>query len=234
MPTILTEWGLVGARKLSAAAKVLVIVDVLSFSTCVDIATTAGAFIYPRSYDNLEEAKEAAALLGAEIAGPRGDPNYRYCLSPESLVSIERGFKLVLPSPNGSAISAVGHNNHVLAGCLRNAKAVADAAMKLAGGQPIAVIPAGERWPDGSMRPAIEDWLGAGAIIAELEGNLSAEAEIAHSAFLGAAGNLSELLHGSVSGQELINRGYPGDVAIATKLNESVSAPRLIDGAYRA
>lgn len=38
--------------------------------------------------------------------------------------------------------------------------------MKL--GRTVAVIPAGERWADGSLRPAIEDLLGAGAFIREL------------------------------------------------------------------
>lgn len=149
-----------------------------------------------------------------------------------SLAGAEAGTKLVLPSPNGSAISAIEHDAHVLAGCLRNAAAVARAAMELAEGQPIAVIPAGERWPDGSMRPAIEDLFGAGAIIAELEGNRSAEAEVAYRAFRGAADDLSDLIHHSVSGQELIGRGYAGDVAIATGLNESSTVPRLVAGAY--
>lgn len=232
MSAILSEWGLEGARRLAATAKVLVVVDVLSFSTCVDVAVDAGAVIFPHSYGDLRSASAAAASLDAQVAGPRGDPSYRYSLSPASLAGIAAGTRIVLPSPNGSAIAAVAHDAHVIAGCLRNASAVARAAAALAEGEPVAVIPAGERWPDGSLRPAIEDLLGAGAIIAELDGDRSAEAEIACSAFLGARDGLCKLLQRSVSGQELAGRGYGCDVVIAGELNKSTAVPHLVNGAF--
>ncbi|MDP7133332.1 MAG: hypothetical protein QF437_22750, partial [Planctomycetota bacterium] len=46
-------------------------------------------------------------------------------------------------------------------------------------GRKIGVVPAGERWPDYSLRPALEDILGAGAILSCLGGIKTAEAQTA-------------------------------------------------------
>jgi 2-phosphosulfolactate phosphatase len=96
----------------------------------------------------------------------------------------------------------------------------------------VAVIPAGERWPDGSLRPAIEDLIGAGAIIEELGFPCSPEAEIAKQAFRNARPATADLLRGCTSGRELIDRGYPQDVETAIELNVSTTAPLLVDRAY--
>lgn len=41
------EWGERGLRQLAPISQAVVIVDVLSFSTCVEIATSCGATVFP-------------------------------------------------------------------------------------------------------------------------------------------------------------------------------------------
>ena len=119
-----------------------------------------------------------------------------------------------------------------LAGCLRNVDAVAAAAMSY--GKRIAVIPAGERWrADGSLRPAYEDWLGAGAIISQLRGRLSVEARAARAAFLDARGELDHLLSACGSAKEHSEQGLAENVVLAGALNVSDCVPLLMEGAYR-
>jgi 2-phosphosulfolactate phosphatase len=127
---------------------VVIIVDVLSFSTSVEIATSRKAVVYPYRWKN-DSAQEFARSVGAELAQKRRDAGLS--LSPKSLLNIPIGTKLVLPSPNGATLTLATGNTPTLAGCLRNVQAVAEAAKKY--GNRIAVIPAGERWPDGSLRP---------------------------------------------------------------------------------
>jgi 2-phosphosulfolactate phosphatase len=103
----------------------------------------------------------------------------------------------------------------------------------VASGATVGVVAAGERWPDGSLRPAIEDLLGAGAIVSELSANhRSPEAHVAAAAFVGASANLQRHLRECISGRELIGLGYPDDVELAAELNVSTTAPTLRDGAY--
>ena len=41
------EWGLKEVEELAPISDVIIIIDVLSFSTCADIATNRSTFIYP-------------------------------------------------------------------------------------------------------------------------------------------------------------------------------------------
>jgi 2-phosphosulfolactate phosphatase len=223
------EWGLAGVEYLAPSCDVVVIVDVLSFSTCIDIAVSRGASVYP--YRWKEDAGEFARQVGALVAGARR-AHAEYSLSPVSLMKIPAGTGLVLPSPNGSTLSLATGERPTLAGCLRNAAAVASAAQRL--GERILVVPAGEQWPDMKMRPAVEDMVGAGAIIRHLAGTKSPEAMAAQAVFLQAESTLRAVLEASSSGKELIERGYAEDVAMAAELNVSSCAPLMVDGAYQA
>ncbi len=48
------EWGIDGAAHLAWSCGVIVVIDVLSFSTAVDVATNRGALVFP--YGQRDEA----------------------------------------------------------------------------------------------------------------------------------------------------------------------------------
>jgi 2-phosphosulfolactate phosphatase len=228
--TLRFDWGAHGLQALLPASEVIVIVDVLSFCSAVDIAVGRGAWVYPvPARDSAAEklARRVGAVIAQRTASQRG-----YYLSPSSLLEIPAGTRLILPSPNGATLSTSTSSVPTLAGCLRNARAIAQAARQL--GSNITVIAAGERWQDGSLRPALEDFLGAGAILAELDGSLSPEAQSAVNAFQGSRNRLAANLQECASGRELVERGRLQDVELAAAINTSTCAPSLKDGAYQS
>jgi 2-phosphosulfolactate phosphatase len=228
--SIRCEWGLRGLEALLPTSDVVIIVDVFTFSTAVDVAVARGAHIFPfRAKD--ETAAEFAKSVGAHLADPNRTP-HSWSLSPGSLAMIPRETRLVLPSPNGSTLSLACGGLPTFAGSIRNSQAIAEAAQNA--GTRVSVIAAGEQWPDGTIRPALEDWIGAGAIIANLYGSRSPEAESAEATFLNAQCDLLKVLQQSSSGKELIERGFGKDVECASALNDSRVAPILRGQFYAA
>jgi 2-phosphosulfolactate phosphatase len=131
----------------------------------------------------------------------------------------------------------------VLAGSLRNATATARRAHALAHGGAVGVIAAGERWgsASGSLRPAIEDLLGAGAVLAALDPSsavsdprCSPEAAAARAGFIGAKSSLASALATCPSGRELAARGWGDDVDTSARLDVSDRAAQMIDSAFEA
>lgn len=225
------EWGEQGVKALSVDSDAVIIVDVLSFSTCVSVAVHNGAIVYP-FHSNMMTAQEYASEKNALLASKQRNTK-GYTLSPSSLMTIPRGTKIVLPSPNGSTLSTLTDKVPTFAGCLRNARVVAKAAQKL--GARVSVIPAGERWfsTDFSLRPSMEDWIGAGAIIHYLSGKKSFEAQAAENIFLQYQNHLHDIFQQIGSGIELIDKGFAKDVKLSSELNISTIAPRLRDDAYQ-
>jgi 2-phosphosulfolactate phosphatase len=228
------EWGLAGAVRAGRQDGTLVVVDVLSFTTAVSVAVERGGVVYPAASRDARAAQLARDVDGV-LAVDRGQvtEEHPWSLSPAGLRSAPVAPRLVLPSPNGSAIAAAAQGV-VVAASLRNAGAVA-AWMNARG--PLTVVAAGERWPDGSLRPALEDLLGAGALLAALAGlgdrDESPEAAAARRAYESSPSVADEIWR-CASGAELIAEGFSDDVAVAVETDASSVVPVLVDGAFRS
>src|SRR5690606_19623895 len=152
-----------------APADIIIVVDVLRFSSTVTDAVAAGGTV--TLTDALDWSPDGAAVAHAAAAGVDGPV--------------------------------------VLLGCLRNASAVASAVLELQTRRglrtSVSVIAAGER-AEAGLRFAVEDQLGAGAIIAALSAlgidHTSPEAAAAGEAAHGLRRALRHLIGASGSGRD--------------------------------
>lgn len=236
------EWGPTGAA--AVPADYAVVIDVLSFTTTLSVAVERGIEVFPFRWRDSRAAEHAlrhgaTLAVGRFEALSRGDARH-VSLSPASLSEVEGIERLVLPSPNGSTIAfaLADTGAQVLGACLRNAGAVARwLAPKVADGASVVVVPAGERWYDDTLRPAVEDLWGAGAVLAGLVGEpeagtaASPEARMAVAAWQ-AATMPADLLH-CASGLELTEVGFVADVEIAAQHDVSEVVPVLVGESFR-
>jgi 2-phosphosulfolactate phosphatase len=233
------DWGLAGAAELGRSCAVLVVVDVLSFSTALDVAVGRGIRVHPFPWN--DQAEEYANRMGASVAvGRKSISTSRpWSLSPAALMRAPVVGDLVLPSPNGSSICAAAGatGTPVVAACLRNAAAVVrwlNQSGYGAADRPVGVIAAGERWPDGTLRPCVEDLLGAATILDGLShapGGLSVEAAVTLAA-LASVPDPAAAVRGGVSGRELAERNFGADVDVAVDANSSACVPMIVHGAF--
>lgn len=200
------EWGAAGLERL-AATDVVVVVDVLRFSSTVVDAVASGVDV----------------VLSDAVGWSR----------------------------NGAAVAAAASASTVLVGGIRNAAAVARAVQtvqeRTGERTSVAVIAAGELDAEGLMRFAVEDHLGAGAIIAALTDlgidHTSPEAAVAAEGFRALRGALRHLLGASGSGREIAG-GIPATARIeasglipstaeeAAVLDATDLVPVLVDGRF--
>ncbi|ANY09172.1 2-phosphosulfolactate phosphatase [Pseudonocardia sp. HH130630-07] len=222
-------WGPAGAAAMTGA-DLLVVADVLSFTTTLTVALDRGVPVVPCARRD-DHARELARRHDATLAAPRGAGPVS--LSPVSVRSAPGLRRLVLPSPNGATIAA-GASAPVLGVSLRNrAGAVRLLRERCDRGARIGVVAAGERWPDGALRPAVEDLVGAGAVLAGLPSRLLSPEALAVAAAAGALlGDPAAALHDCVSGRELVGRGWEEDVDVAAELDSSPVLPVLTGGVF--
>jgi 2-phosphosulfolactate phosphatase len=228
------DWGLDGALAVGVDVDVVVVVDVLSFTTAVSVAVDSGAVVYPyRWRDN--SVYDFATARGAVVAVNRGEEGIS--LSPVSMGGLSTGDRIVLPSPNGATICAAlaERGVSVIAGSIRNAAQVS--ALINERDWSVAVVAAGEHWrATSSVRPCFEDVVGAGAILARLSRHShSPESLTAIGAFTAVASDLLGALQRCVAGRELAAWGYAGDVEVAATRDPRATVPLLSsDGSFDA
>jgi 2-phosphosulfolactate phosphatase len=218
-------WGETGLRTLARVVDALVIVDVLRFTTAVAVAVERGSTV---------------ALAPLDGSGGSAGP---WTLSPRWVGEHPAGSQLVLPSPNGGALALTAVEagaRLVVAACCRNASAVGRTLLA-SGTATVGVVAAGEQSERGGWRAAVEDLLGAGAVLTALDpaASISApgcspEAAAARAAFVAARPRLAEALAGCESGRELAARGLGDDVSAAAQLDVSTAVPVLREGVFVA
>src|SRR6266567_4768166 len=100
------EWGPEGARLLAETSDVIVVVDVISSTTCITIGVERGARIYPYRFKD-DSAQKYAEQLHASLAVHREavDVEHPFSLSPRTFANATPGEAIVLPSPNGATIA---------------------------------------------------------------------------------------------------------------------------------
>jgi 2-phosphosulfolactate phosphatase len=226
------DWGRHGARAAAERQDILVIVDTLSFSTAVVTAVQHGGLVYPCAED--EQPGALAQRIGGEVAVRRKDvpAKGRFSLSPLTYLHLAPGTRIVLASPNGATCSRYARAVPFLfVGALVNAEAVATVVSHLLDttDRCATIIACGERWQppsaDGALRVALEDYLGAGAILASLRYEQSPEARVCAGAFTHSQRDLAALLWECGSGRELRRMGFPEDVRYAAQLNSYDAVP---------
>lgn len=173
------DWGTQGLARL-APADVVIVVDVLRFSSTLADAVATGRRIALTDALSWSTNGAAVASVASAASAPAG-PDAR-------------------PAT-------------VLVGGIRNAAATARAVMSVQERQgaraSVSIVAAGELASTGELRFAVEDQLGAGAIIAALcdlgIDHSSPEAAAAAEAFRALRPGLRHMLSGSGSGRELVD-----------------------------
>ena len=234
------ECGPTGAAAIAEGADIAVVVDVLSFTTTVSVALERGMTVLPfrwrdeRAASYAEERSAVLAVGRLEARALVDSGGSAVSLSPAAMGRVDGVDRVVLPSPNGSSIcfGLADAGATVVGASLRNRAAVARWVQ--AQGGTVAVVAAGERWPDASLRPCAEDLWGAGAVLAALDlTDASPEARMAAAAFRAVQPDLRAELLACAGAQELVDAGFAEDVDVAAELDVASVVPVLYDGEFR-
>ena len=215
---------------------VCIVVDVLRASSSIVTLVERGARPVIAAW-SIEEARRLHQrlpryLLCGEQGGfpPKG---FDYGNSPAEFARLNLDGKgAILATSNGTRLLATSADAPaVLAGCLLNRAAVAEAAVEMASERSLDVAVMCSAAYGGSTF-VLEDALGAGAIVdAALSENASLEgsdaARFARDAFLTARSDLDRAIAASYHAVELVEGGFADDVAYCAQVDVSQIVPVL-------
>ena len=204
---------------------VVILVDVLRATTAAPIVLErTGVFITPSLRAARAFASEHDLLLAGERDGlpPEG---FNFSASPDDLRRARFDRDVVLTTENGPrALAHVTSARHVLLGSFYNARAVVEAATRLAT-EEIAIVCAGMRGQE-----AIEDIVCSGFMTRRIEKTLGVdirERVRPAQALVRAFADPQAALAQSESGQLLMRLGLHEDLAVASLISYSDAVPRL-------
>ena len=231
---LFASWRSVDPAELKGAAAV--VVDVLRATTSIACAVASGAKVIPAGSVSLARRlarSESQSLLAGERGGVR-IPGFPLDNSPRVLLDRSlRGRPVVLTTTNGTrAVEAARGARTVLAGALVNAPAVAAHLARL--GRDVVFVCAGRA----SGAPALEDFLGAGAVIDSLLARRGARwkvtdgVEMALALFRSHRRRLPAALRETDGGRLLLELGAEADVALSARVGLVTSVPSLVRGRF--
>jgi len=228
------------------AGSTTIVIDLIRATTTITSALAAGAerIIPCASIDEVRAQRDrfdpAAILTGGERRG-LPIPGFDLGNGPAEYTPARiAGRTILFTTTNGTrAIRHAGHARNLLAGCFLNLDAVAALACRLTnprhGGptSPIHILCAGV---DG--RPCLEDTLCAGAIAERVAHRLEEpiaddQASLALTTWRAVASSpaaLTEALHASEGGRNLIAIGFGSQIDECALLNATPIVPTRIDG----
>ncbi len=212
------------AAALNMAPLSVVVFDVLRATSTIAAAMEAGAASIRFFSDPAEAMQAGRQFPEGLLCGERGCvkiPGFHFGNSPRKLTpQAVRGRTILMATTNGTrAIQAARGAGKMFAGSLLNAAATAAAVYKA--GRPVLLLCAGT-----DSKPAAEDFLGAGAVMAELirlKGkspmNMGDMALAALLAFSAARDQLPAVLEKTQGGKNLIAVRMKADIGFCARVN---------------
>jgi 2-phosphosulfolactate phosphatase len=199
--------------------RVVVVFDVLRATTTMTAALAAGVKEI-RVFADVAAVREAAgngggALLCGEerCLAPQG---FDLGNSPGAFGAEHRGRAVFMSTTNGTrALIAAREAKLLLTGAIVNASAVARVLGE--SGLDVTLLCAGT-----NGRVAMEDVIGAGAVISAIQGEVTLESDVARMAvrlFRGAGDDLAEVLAEGDGGRNVLSAGLAEDIAFAARLD---------------